>query len=116
MSGPRQLVGSHYGWGDFLIQRMSGLVIVVFTVWLLVELLLIPELTYGNWAGLFATTRMKIVTTVAAAALCYHAWLGAREILMDYIKPDLLRLLLQAVCVVASVGYVVWAATILWRV
>lgn len=116
MSTARTLVGSHYGWRSFLVQRLSGVVIIVFTLWLLIELLLLPELTYGNWAGLFSTMRMKIVTSVAMVALCWHAWIGVRDIFMDYIKPVLLRLVLLAAAVVVSAGYVFWAIMILWRV
>jgi len=112
----RTVVGAHYGWRDFAIQRLSGVVIAVFTVWLLIELLMLPSLTYGNWAGLFATMRMKVVTSVAVLALTYHAWIGVRDILMDYIKPAMLRLALEAAAIVVLVGYVAWAVTILWRV
>lgn len=116
MTISRTIVGAHYGWRDFAIQRMSGVVIVVFTLWLLIEMLMLPQLTYGNWAGLFSTMRMKIVTTVAMIALSYHAWVGVRDIFMDYIKPALLRLALEVTTIVVLVGYVVWAVTILWRV
>ncbi|MCO5119839.1 MAG: succinate dehydrogenase, hydrophobic membrane anchor protein [Burkholderiaceae bacterium] len=116
MSVSRTVVGAHYGWRDFAIQRLSGVVIIVFTLWLLIELLMLPALTYGNWAGLFATMRMKVVTSVAMLALAYHAWIGVRDIFMDYIKPAMLRLALQSATIVVLVGYVVWAFTILWRV
>ena len=76
----------------------------------------ITELTYGNWAGLFAAMRMKIATSVAMIAVAYHAWIGVRDIFMDYIKPAMLRLALQASAIVLLIGYVVWAFTILWRV
>ena len=116
MSLDRTIVGAHYGWRDFAIQRLSSVVIVIFTLWLLIELLMLPALTYGNWAGLFATMRMKIVTSVAMLALAYHAWIGVRDIFMDYIKPAMLRLALEAGAIVLLIGYVVWAVTILWRV
>jgi len=116
MSVTRTVVGAHYGWRDFAIQRLSGVVMIVFTVWLLIELLMLPTLAYGNWAGLFGTMRMKIVTSVAMLALAYHAWIGVRDIFMDYIKPAMLRLALEAAAVVVLVGYVVWTVTILWRV
>lgn len=116
MSGPRTLVGAHYGWRSFLIQRLSGVVMVIFTLWLLIELLLVPELTPDSWAALFASPRMKVVTLVTVTALAYHAWIGMRDIFMDYVKPDLLRLVLEATVAVLSTGYVLWAFLILSRV
>ena len=47
------------------------------------------------------------------AALLYHAWIGMRDIFMDYVKPMGLRLTLQFAVVVALLLYLVWANTLL---
>ena len=47
--------------------------------------------------------------------LTAHAWVGVRDILMDYIKHDGLRLALQVLTVLLLAGYVSWAIEILWR-
>jgi succinate dehydrogenase / fumarate reductase membrane anchor subunit len=47
-------------------------------------------------------------------ALLYHAWIGMRDILMDYIKPVGVRLLLETVGVLVLVGYLGWTIQILW--
>ena len=49
-------------------------------------------------------------------ALIWHAWVGVRDIYMDYIKPTGVRLVLQVATVVALVGYAIWEVIILWRV
>ena len=38
---------------------------------------------------------MKLATLVAFFSLFYHAWVGMRDIWMDYVKPIGIRLLLQ---------------------
>ncbi|MGH8677940.1 MAG: succinate dehydrogenase, hydrophobic membrane anchor protein, partial [Burkholderiales bacterium] len=43
-----------------------------------------------------------------------HAWIGVRDILMDYIKPASVRLGLEFVVAVLLVGYAGWAIQILW--
>lgn len=116
MAGKRIVVGAHYGLRDWLIQRVSAVVIAVYAVWLLAEALALPTLDYGNWSGLFATVHMKVLSLVAVLALAYHGWIGVRDIFMDYIKPVGVRLLLQVVAITVLVGYVVWAAVIVWRV
>ncbi|MEO8166439.1 MAG: succinate dehydrogenase, hydrophobic membrane anchor protein, partial [Betaproteobacteria bacterium] len=42
------------------------------------------------------------------------AWIGMRDILMDYIKPTGVRLGLEIAVVLILVGYAVWTAQILW--
>jgi succinate dehydrogenase / fumarate reductase membrane anchor subunit len=48
-------------------------------------------------------------------ALCYHAWIGIRDIWMDYVKPTGIRLTLHVLTLLALVGYAAWTVQILWR-
>ncbi|MCL4774359.1 MAG: succinate dehydrogenase, hydrophobic membrane anchor protein [Burkholderiaceae bacterium] len=116
MTDKRIIVGAHYGLRDWLAQRFTAVVMAVYTVVLLVSLLALPELDYGAWAGLFAARWMKVLTLVALLALTWHAWVGVRDIYMDYIKPIGLRLALQAATVVLLVAYACWAVIIVWSV
>jgi succinate dehydrogenase / fumarate reductase membrane anchor subunit len=47
-------------------------------------------------------------------ALLYHAWVGVRDIIMDYVKPTGIRLALQTLVGTALVFYLVWSVSILW--
>lgn len=116
MTTNRTVVGAHYGLKDWLVQRITAVLMAVYTVVLMVSLLLLPELNYGTWAGLFASGWMKVLTLLAIASLAWHAWIGVRDIYMDYIKPTGVRLFLQVVSVVLLVAYAFWAVIILWRV
>lgn len=64
----------------------------------------------------FASTGMKVFTLLALLALIYHAWVGIRDIWMDYVKPVGIRLGLQIFTILWLVGCGVWAIEILWRV
>jgi succinate dehydrogenase / fumarate reductase membrane anchor subunit len=48
-------------------------------------------------------------------SLAWHAWVGVRDIVMDYIKPDGLRLGLEVVTILVLASYVGWTVQILWR-
>ena len=50
------------------------------------------------------------------AALAYHAWVGMRDILMDYVKPVGMRLALEVAVGGVLIAYLVWSAQILWGV
>jgi succinate dehydrogenase / fumarate reductase membrane anchor subunit len=111
----RVVVGAHYGLKDWILQRVTAVIMIVFTVILLVAFLL-GEASYDGWAGLFANQLMKIVTFLALLSLFYHAWVGVRDIWMDYIKPVGVRLTLQVLTVLWLIGCTGYAAQILWRV
>jgi succinate dehydrogenase / fumarate reductase membrane anchor subunit len=49
-------------------------------------------------------------------ALFFHAWIGVRDVWMDYVKPVAVRLVLQVATILWLVGCAGWAAQILWRV
>jgi succinate dehydrogenase hydrophobic membrane anchor protein len=47
--------------------------------------------------------------------LAYHAWVGVRDIWMDYVKPVAFALILQVFSIVWLVGCAGWAIQVLWR-
>ena len=112
----RLVVGAHYGAADWLAQRATAILMAVYTVVLLAAFLASDEIGYQAWAGLFAQQWFKILTFATFAGLLYHAWVGMRNVWMDYIKPVALRLLLQLATIAWLVGCASWAAQILWKV
>ena len=112
----RIVVGAHYGVGGFLLQRLTAIVLTVFVLFLLLRLAFGGPLGYVGWAGLFVPLWMKIFTLGALLALFYHAWIGVRDIWMDYVKPTGIRVALQTLTVLWLVFCAVWSVQILWRV
>ncbi|MDE2398375.1 MAG: succinate dehydrogenase, hydrophobic membrane anchor protein [Burkholderiales bacterium] len=111
----RLVVGAHYGLRDWLVQRVSAALMALFTLVLLGQLLAPGPFGYDRWAGIFAAQWMKLFTLVVIVALAWHAWVGIRDIWMDYIKPVGLRLALQVASIVWLVGCAGWAIQVLWR-
>jgi succinate dehydrogenase / fumarate reductase membrane anchor subunit len=111
----RVVVGAHYGLKDWLGQRITAVVMAVYTLIFAVGVLSMGELNYENWRGLFAGGFMSFATFLFFAALMYHAWVGVRDIYMDYIKPTSVRLVLHSVTLLLLIGYLAWAAQVLWR-
>jgi succinate dehydrogenase / fumarate reductase, membrane anchor subunit len=111
----RIIVGAHYGTRDWLAQRITAAIMAVYTVVALFVLAAKSPLTYEAWRHLFAQGWMRIATLLFAISLAWHAWVGVRDILMDYIKHDGLRLTLQVLTVLLLAGYVSWTIEILWR-
>jgi len=73
------------------------------------------DMDYDKWASIFNAEWMKTLTFTVILSLAYHAWVGMRDIWMDYIKPVGIRLLLQIFTLVWLVGCAGWAIQVLWR-
>ena len=113
----RRVIGaSHYGVGDWLVQRATAIVMAVFTLALILAVIFTSgPLTYASWSGIFAATWMKFLTFATVISICWHAWIGVRNVFMDYIKPVSIRLALQLFAAVWLIGSAGWAAQVLWR-
>lgn len=112
----RVTVGAHYGIRDWIAQRVTAALMALFTLVLLVQVLFSKgPVSYEKWAGIFSAQWMKFLTFVVIIALLYHAWIGMRDIWMDYIKPFGLRLVLHSATLVWLVGCAGWAVQVLWR-
>ncbi|MEQ1806538.1 MAG: succinate dehydrogenase, hydrophobic membrane anchor protein [Burkholderiaceae bacterium] len=111
----RIVVGAHYGLRDWLSQRVTAALMALFTTVLLVQLLFGGELDYDRWAGIFSKQWMRVLTFSVIVSLAIHAWVGMRDILMDYVHGVVLRLCLQVAVLVWLVGCTGWAIQVLWR-
>jgi succinate dehydrogenase / fumarate reductase membrane anchor subunit len=111
----RIVVGAHYGLSDWLAQRVTALLMALYTLVLVVQVLIPGEMGYDKWAGIFSAQWMKVLTFVVFVALAWHAWVGVRDIWMDYVKPVGMRLALQVFTIVWLVGCAGWAVQVLWR-
>ncbi|HLX81463.1 MAG TPA: succinate dehydrogenase, hydrophobic membrane anchor protein [Burkholderiales bacterium] len=114
MSADRIVTGAHYGLRDWLAQRITAAIMAVYTVIVVTVLLSGHPITYGVWRDLFSHGWMRVATLLFAASLAWHAWVGIRDVLMDYIQPTGLRLALEVLVLLTIAGYVGWAIQILW--
>ena len=115
MSRPlRQTVGAHYGWKDWLVQRVTAVIMALYTLWMLGVTLYNGGIDHALWQALFANGAFRIATLLFGLALLWHAWIGMRDIWMDYIKPTAVRLALEVATLVVLVAYAAWLAQILW--
>jgi succinate dehydrogenase / fumarate reductase membrane anchor subunit len=112
----RTVIGAHYGTRDWIMQRVTAVVMALYVLLLLGLALWQPQLNYEGWQALFANSAFKLFTFVFLVALFLHAWVGMRDILMDYVKATGVRLTLEVAVIGALVAYTGWAIQILWGV
>jgi succinate dehydrogenase membrane anchor subunit len=112
----RVVVGAHYGLRDWLMQRVTAVVLVVFTLVLFIAVALQPTVDYARWQSLWSHGFVRFAALLAVISLLLHAWIGVRDIFMDYVKPTGPRLALQVLVILALVLYGAWSVQILWSV
>lgn len=111
----RLVVGAHYGFRDWLAQRVTAVVMGLYAILLVVRILCLPSADLDAWRELLAGGFMRFATFLFFLSLFYHAWVGVRDIWMDYVKPMSVRLSLHVLTLLVLTGYAVWVAQILWR-
>ena len=110
----RVVTGAHYGVRDWLIQRITAGVLALYSVLLAGYLLLQPPLDYDIWTGLFSSQWMRSFTLLFLLSLYYHAWIGVRNIVMDYVRRDGVRLFIHVAVILVLLLYTIWSVQILW--
>jgi len=107
---------AHYGWRDWLIQRVTAVVMLVYTLFFLTVLIAIPQIDYDHWRALWRVAIMRYATMLFVLSMLLHAWIGVRNIFMDYVKDTGVRLVLYVLSILALVAYAIWAWQILWGI
>nr|WP_243453095.1 succinate dehydrogenase, hydrophobic membrane anchor protein [Psychrobacter coccoides] len=106
------LTGS--GSRDWVMQRISAVVLAVYSVVLVGFFVFNGELNYEQWVGFITSLPMRLLSLVAIIALAAHAWVGMWTVLTDYVKTSGLRLALQAAMIIAILVYLFWGIMIFW--
>lgn len=109
----RPVIGAGYGMKDWVMQRVTAVLMVIYTLMLLGFLLLAPQ-TYDSWQVLFAQTWVRVFTLITLVALALHAWVGVRDLWMDYLTNHYLRLVMHVFTIVWLLGTFTYAIKVLW--
>lgn len=116
------------GVSDWLIQRVTAVILVAYTVFLVV-VLASGDIDYAAWKSLFGQTWVRIFSLAALLSIAMHAWIGIWCVATDYLtsyvlnlklgpffgaKANILRLSFLGASAVVLFTYVVWGIQILW--
>jgi succinate dehydrogenase / fumarate reductase membrane anchor subunit len=110
---------NHRGLTDWLVQRVSAVVMAVYIVGLVVFLALHGThgaVRFSDWHTLFGYTSVKIATLLFVLAFLLHAWVGMWTVLTDYVKPFGLRFVLEVIIFLSLVTFFLAAWGIVWGI
>ena len=91
-----------------------SVVMVIYSVIFVVMLLKLPQFDFPSWKAMWSVPWMRYATLLFLLSLFVHAWIGMRNIFMDYVKNSGVRLALYSLVILSLVAYGAWAVQILW--
>jgi len=106
---------------DWLIQRITAVVLAIYTFFVVGYVIANPELSYAQWHGLFGHFWVRLFSLLALLSAAAHAWIGLWSVLTDYVTPLTLgraatpvRLAIQMILGLVTLAFTLWGIEILW--
>lgn len=91
----------------WVVQRVSALLLLVLIVFGVLALPFAPPLDFAGWRAFAGGVLGGPLIALLFGALCAHAWVGMRDIVLDYIQPRGLRLAVLGLIAVVLFGVLV---------
>lgn len=104
------------GLKDWVIQRVSSVVIAIYTLFMLSYLVLHPQIDYLTWRELFTPLWMKLFSLFTLIAVLLHAYIGLWTVSTDYLRPLWLRFSVQILIRLTIFILLIWGIQVLWSV
>jgi succinate dehydrogenase / fumarate reductase, membrane anchor subunit len=101
---------------DWLIQRVTAVVIFVYLAYVSYFVISNTPVSYQAWQQLAACTWMQVGSSLVLLAIVWHAWIGLWTVFTDYVKCSCLRIVLQTSVIITLLGCFVWGLKIVWSV
>mgnify|MGYP005865502667 CR=1 FL=1 len=105
-----------HGLRAWLLQRFTAayiaLYILIVGIWFLWQ----PLHSYAQWRAWLAAPLANLATALFIVTLLIHAWVGVRDMIMDYVRHTGLRVSLMALVAVVLGGCGLWSLRVVFVV
>ena len=112
---------SRNGLSDFLLQRLTAVVIAAYVLCVLGFLWLNPNLTFNEWISYMDSIYMRIFSSLTLFSIAAHAWIGLWTVSTDYLNEhhfrsfgNVFRWFFQLFVIVAILIYVLLGLWVIW--
>jgi succinate dehydrogenase / fumarate reductase membrane anchor subunit len=92
------------------VQRATAVFMFLFVLWLAGALLVSPPESYEHWRAMVARPAASVGFSVFFAALLAHAWIGVRDVVLDYVHRLGVRAVVLALIAAALFAIGAWLA------
>ena len=101
------------GLRPWVIQRVSAIYIVLFTLYAGYCFLSADTIAYESWRAWLVHPFNTTVVGIFVIALLFHAWIGMRDVALDYVHNIMLRIFILALLIGVLIGCGLWVFRIL---
>lgn len=99
---------------SWLLQRISAAYLGMFIIVAAIFLFFYPIDSYAQWRHLFTLPLAVTAIALFFVALSIHAWIGIKDIILDYVSAVWVRLLLFAAVVLLLAGCGFWVMRVIF--
>ena len=82
------------GLRSWLIQRISAVYLAAYLITVVVAISICFPSTYSQWQSWIAHPVVNVATAIFFISLMFHAWVGIRDVVLDYVSPLIIRFIL----------------------
>ncbi|RBP43394.1 succinate dehydrogenase subunit D [Eoetvoesiella caeni] len=102
------------GLKPWLIQRFTAIYLLFFFLFLLIYFAFYQPVSYEIWRDSMSSAEFIVPTSVFFIVLLVHAWVGLRDVVLDYIKPLSLRITALALLALFLISMAAWVMLVLF--
>ena len=113
----RNVTGAGYGLGSWMQQRVTAVIMLLLTLLFfgfVAYLALNVDSSIASWQSAFSCSFVKIFVQIFFASLVLHAWVGIRDLWMDYVTNNGLKLTLHVLTIIWLVICLIYSIKIIW--
>ena len=97
----------------WLMQRLTAVYLAGFTLFLLAHFAWDAPVSFDAWRNWLLSPVVRVATALFFVALLLHAWVGVRDVILDYVHPLAVRLSLLAALASGLLATGVWMLGVL---
>jgi succinate dehydrogenase / fumarate reductase membrane anchor subunit len=100
----------------WLVQRLTAVYLAVFVLFAAIKFIWLPPQDYSQWIAWVAHPFINAALALFILSLLLHAWIGLRDVIMDYVKSAAVRAGLFAMLILLLSGCGLWSLRLLLKV
>ena len=96
------------GMRAWLLQRVTAVYIAIYSLSLIIWLISNVPIDFNSWQSVFTHPIILVMTVLFYLSLFIHAWVGVRDVLVDYAKPSSVRFILLTALALFLTVMTIW--------
>lgn len=104
------------GFRAWVFQRISAVYLALYTLFIFGLFLFYPPASFAEWKALVANPAFNISLLFCTFFLLFHAWVGTRDIIIDYVHPLMIRVVALIITALVLIGSGLWTAKFLFLI